>query len=606
MLKHLFIKDGTIAVAIAAISSVALTGCVDNDYDLSKDLDLNVTVGGNLYLPTSSTGLLTMGNVLDLDANSSIKAITQEDIANGTNYGLSLGDYVLTQTADPTYTSVKVDQVNLKNVDCTDTDFNLEFPLAIAGEITLPTDFHSDMNVPDQTVEESIKQLYNAETDLDLHVNVDYSSDEYDGDFTVKAGYLVTFNEAWTISIPSTSETARFAEVVDGNRLRFTTDKTFSKGHPFVLDIKIININFRNLPEGEGVYKPGHFKLNSKIDFLGDVSIENATARPTIAKVVMHTNTTIPQATLLGITGVVDPEITINDTRVEINDIPDFLTNDGNNLDIANPQIYFTVANTSPVEVSIIATLAAAYNNGTAPVEIKIGEQTDGTAPIKIAPNSVTKICLSRTGESNDASVTSNIEVSRLSELLTKIPDIITITDIEAQVAQTPVTFKLSDPDDRFDRGYEFNATYEAVVPLSFGKNMTLVYDDSDSGWDEDLEKYNFNEVVVTMDVVNTVPLKLVPDAYLINDRGEKFTDVVVTIDGEVAAGSIAAPSTSPLSISIKSVGKNLDGVNGVQYAFTAKSGQNTTGVVLNEQQTLRFDNIKVAIKGGITVDLND
>ena len=79
-----------------------------------------------------------------------------------------------------------------------------------------------------------------------------------------------------------------------------------------------------------------------------------------------------------------------------------------------------------------------------------------------------------------------------------------------------------------------------------------------------------------------------------------------MTIEGEVAAGSVASPATSHLSISIKSVGENLSGVKGIEYTFTAKSGQNTSGVILNEQQGLKFDNIKVAIKGGVTVDLNN
>lgn len=71
MPKHFIMKSYALLVGVATITSVSLTGCVDNDYDLSKDIDLNVTLGGeSIYLPASSTGKLTMDNIFDLDSES--------------------------------------------------------------------------------------------------------------------------------------------------------------------------------------------------------------------------------------------------------------------------------------------------------------------------------------------------------------------------------------------------------------------------------------------------------------------------------------------------------------------------------------------------------
>ena len=48
------------AIAATAFGSTFLVGCVDNSYDLSKDMDLNATIGGQeLNLPVSSTAALT-------------------------------------------------------------------------------------------------------------------------------------------------------------------------------------------------------------------------------------------------------------------------------------------------------------------------------------------------------------------------------------------------------------------------------------------------------------------------------------------------------------------------------------------------------------------
>ncbi len=44
----------------------------------------------------------------------------------------------------------------------------------------------------------------------------------------------------------------------------------------------------------------------------------------------------------------------------------------------------------------------------------------------------------------------------------------------------------------------------------------------------------------------------------------------------------------------------------GVQINFTAKTGAEGKGKTLNANQSLKLNNIKVSIKGGITVDLNE
>lgn len=54
---------------------MGFTACVDNDYDLSKDIDMTVTIGGeNLSIPGSNTDLITMDKILDLDPESDVKA----------------------------------------------------------------------------------------------------------------------------------------------------------------------------------------------------------------------------------------------------------------------------------------------------------------------------------------------------------------------------------------------------------------------------------------------------------------------------------------------------------------------------------------------------
>ncbi len=593
-------KSCTLRIAGIVLGSLAFTGCVDHDYDLSKDMDLNVTIGGeSIYLPASSTGYLTVDNILDLGSGSSIRAISQQDITNGENYGLALGDYVLVQDAADTHSTVNIEQIRIS-----DTELNSEgitVPFAAGLSYTMNADFTSHLSLSEDNVDLCVKSAEEATTDLELLFNLKYTSELYRGNITINRGYSIDFSDKWIVSIED-SETASFARMEGEHKLVFTSAVKVGYETPFSLKVKV-NRFILGDAKGEGLYEPGHFLLNSDIAFTGDVSIDDTTADHQIGAVDINADIFVTKALILGITGVVDPEINIDNTQVRINDIPDFLSSDDNNLDLSDPQIYFTVENQSPVSATVTAVLTGTYSNAKAPVNIYIGEWPDqnGTEKITIRPG-MNKICLSRTGANHGSGIV-EVKVPQLGNLLTTIPDEIAISDIEMKVVQEPVTFVLSAPG---EPGYEFDANYAAVVPLSFSDNMKLVYEDNDQGWDEEFEKYNFNTVIINLDVNSTVPLILVPDADLTKADGSVFSNVDIDVDGEVAAGSISTPSTSHLVLTVHSKGDNLAGLNGVRYKFTAKAGQNTNGVVLNKNQNLKFENIKIAIKGGVTVDLND
>lgn len=586
-------------LSVITIASVSLTSCVDHDYDLSKDMDLNVTLGGEIiYLPASSTGNLTMDNILDLGSESSIKSITAKDVADGKNYGLKEGDYVLIQNADPTYSSVKLEQVHLKNTQFISDGVTI--PFASGSEFTMPANFTSDMSITDNEVDKNLISVNEAVTDMSMVFDVYYTSEIYSGVITINRGYRIEFSEDWDVSITDPA-TLKFAKMTDNHTLEFTTDTSFDIHTP--LDFRINVTRFRlGDSKGEGLYAPGHFQLDTSINFVGDVSIDDNTQSSQIGAIDMNATLTVEDAVLLSVTGVVDPNIDIKDTTVAIEDVPDFLSADDNNLDIANPQVYFTVNNGSPVSVSFTAILRSVYEDKS-PVDVYIGkwDNGEGTREIIIRPG-LNRICLSRTGENSDHNVT-NVEVPEISTLLSTIPDEILITDVDASVVQEPVTFALAAAD---EPGYEFETSYEAVVPIAFGNEFRITYDDTETGWDEDFEKYNFNQVVVSMDVVNCIPLSLKPDAELLYGNGHIFDNVTIDVDGEVIAGSISAPATSHITITAVSHGENLKGLDGIRYLFSASTTDDAKDVILNKNQTLRFENVKIAIKGGVTIDLND
>ena len=126
--------------------------------------------------------------------------------------------------------------------------------------------------------------------------------------------------------------------------------------------------------------------------------------------------------------------------------------------------------------------------------------------------------------------------------------------------------------------------------------------------WDTDLDKYNFNTVELTADVLNAVPLDMTPSAIALDNNNEELTTVTVAVEGEVKAGTPAQPTTTPLKITVRSTGENIKNLSGTSARGFVDATSNSAyrGINLNKEQSLKFNNIRITVKGGVTVDLND
>lgn len=99
----------------------------------------------------------------------------------------------------------------------------------------------------------------------------------------------------------------------------------------------------------EGLYAPGHFCLKSDIDSKGEITISaDGMALGQTADLELTIKVDVPSCELVGFTGIVDPKIDITASSFDINDIPDFLSDPKNHLDVSDPRIYVTVHNGSP------------------------------------------------------------------------------------------------------------------------------------------------------------------------------------------------------------------------------------------------------------------
>lgn len=575
------------------LAATGVVSCVDHDYDLSEDIDVTIQLGGdNLTLPGSSTDQLFLSKILDLEQGSSIKAVE-----NDGEYGLAKGDYVLIQDGNSSPSRFEVPEVSLGHINgSTSTSVLPEFYNPDGQSvISNPTDMiHNTIRLSDDNVTRDLVSLESADMDVKMRLNVRYTSSDFTGTAYVEKGYTITFDKCWTVEVGDEA-TAQYLESVNPYTLRFKQRYGISPDHGLSARVRLVKADLTGLPAGQGLYAPGKFFIENQVVSSGDVSIDVADLPAgSRANITIVSEISVSDARLLKVRGIVDPKINISETKFDINDIPDFLSDPENHLDLSNPQVTLSITNNSPLPITLNGRLTS-YSKGNEIAEVGIGESY-GTAPIIAHANGTTDIIISRAPVSGAAD---NIVVPELSTLLNTIPDLISFHDAVSKAVPQVSEFILGST-------YTFDCDYTAVIPLAFGDAMQLHYSHIDDNWDEDLEKYNFNTAVVTADVVNTIPLDMTPDAVALDAHGNDYTTIDVDVDGTVSAGTIAQPSVTQLKITLKSTGKNISGLDGVKLLFYATANDSFTGTNLNKNQAVKFENIKITLKGGVLVDLNN
>lgn len=611
-----------LAAGVALAALAILPGCVDNDYDLSKDMDLNVTIGTNgLTIPGSSTEMLTLKNLFDLneDGSSSIKTITAEDIANHLNYGLKEGDYVLIQKPDnDTESTIEIPEVFLDDIEGSTTDQTLaDYAVPVVpdpsllpqGVTILPGDISlkNKVNINATDVTSDLVTLDEATTDLTVDVNIFFTTN-YSGSIYLMKDFSIQFPKFWHVELSEGTTSGILVE--NNNCIKFSND--FNVANKSVsLKIKIDKFDFTSpAAAGQGLSNKGgvnSFTMTDEVLLSGKLGVDlsHATSGQNIS-LKMHSHVQPIQARLLTVTGKINPKINIDETDFQINDIPAPLAEEGNQLDIYNPQLYFTVNNPAPVDVTFSAKLTPYDDKGNI-LKDKNGKDNIielGSAykqqEILIKAGQETRICISRRG-SSDANVDENITVANLSDLFMTVPSRITITGIEAQVPQDkPYTITLN-------HTYNEKYGYEAVIPFVFGENTTIDYMTSSDDLDtDDFDKFNFEAIELSFNAVNGIPLNLTPHIEATGANGEALSDITCKVTGVIKAATKSGASTSKITAVLTSTADNLGQVKGINASFTAHTDAECAGIALNDNMGVKFTDVTATLKGNIDLDLND
>lgn len=566
-----------------------MVSCVDNKYDLDKDIDMTINVGGeHLTIPAGSSDTAYLSKIIEVEEGD----ILQPDATTRV--------YHLTKKDD-----IDVEPTTVKEVTISETTTKLEetkivntTSSLINEDVTEGINTLGDFKAESNNIDEALKELgaLYAKTPVDLILTIDFANT---GDLSfakVKANNLKIIFPDYIVF--------KAEEGIQGHELILDGQVLSENGSSYSRTLKVEGYKFSENAGAGRKPNEGTLTIEGVISMEGEVVTSGVSGTGTLSLVP---KTVLREMTASSVTGVIQPEIKAETTNIELNDLPDFLKDEGTRMDITNPVILLRAENQleTPVEVDAVLTPM----KGNAQIdgkEVKVGSGY-GKTPVVLASGK-NVIALSRTGECTIEGVTSNVKVEDINNLLETIPD-----DIEVDLQ--PVVRNEDYYTAELGRAYEMPSSYEVDVPLSFEQNLNIVYNDSVQDLNKDLndlDKVILKKANVLLTVDNAIPLKLQlkPENVLIKDvYGNELTAVKKTIEEDkqyvTESTDGEKPVTSELVLNLTSEDTAfLSKIDRICFKLTAVPGS-ATGVPLKDTQWLKVTSIKLSVPGGVNVDLN-
>lgn len=558
--------------------------CVDNKYDLDKDIDMTVNVGGeHLTIPAGSSDTAYLSKIIEVEEGD----ILQPDATTRV--------YHLTKKDD-----INVEPTTVKEVTISSANTDLTKELVGTGSsasASITTDLEEENNLTAKAsdIDEALIELgaLGAETPASLTLTFEFLNT---GNLTF--GSVTAKN--LEIQLPDFLMFEK-GEVEEGNKLILNDEEL--KNAQKVLHV--IGYEFgEKAGEGEKPDENRTITIDGKVTMKGQVVTSRIGGSGSL-EMTMHV--TLGEMTANSVTGVIQPNIKAETTNIELNDLPDFLKDEETRLDISNPVILLRANNPLATPVEIDAVLTPMKNN--AQIEgkkVEIGSGNEKTPVVLASGENV--IALSRTDECTIEGVTSNVKVEDINNLLETIPD-------DIMVDLKPVVRNEEYYTAELGIAYEMPSSYEVDVPLSFEQGLNIVYNDSIQDLNKDLndlDKVGLKNVKVILSVDNAIPLKLQLKAENVQIKdvyGNELSAVKKTIeeDKQYVAESTDGekPATSELVLNLTSDDTAfLSKIDRICFKITAVTGT-TTGVPLKDTQWLKITSIKLSVPGGVNVDLN-
>jgi len=561
------------------LSGMMLGGCTDGDYKISS-VDATLGVGnGNLKLPSNSSFVITLDDILDLE-NTDLITVDE-----------NTGDYMFGKDPETiTDVNVKIKEISSENASQPLSFPGLTLPAAIqalAGQTVKPADYgvtldiDGDISLMDYTftAPNEVKKLNYVELGDGAALKVDISVPGVTRlaklEITLPQQLVVT-NQSGGSFDPST------------NKLTLT-NYSVSAGK-LTLNFLVTRINTE-------LNTDNTFTLKGNVHMYVDVA-ELAVPNPCPSALNFSGAVTTATINVSAANGQFKPTIDAQEVgSTTINSLPAFLTDKRVVADVDNPQIWLTLQSNMPLGGYVEAKLSST----TSTEDVVLSKAKDNQLPI--AANGTTRLVICRKAPSGLSGYTPVIAPD-LSKLIMKLEEgmkiDIDVTKFEAEQT-SDVTVKLG-----YD--YTFTPSYRFKAPLALGDQAEVVYKETEDDWNKDLKDFQLtsaSKVLLTASVNNGVPADLEINIKPLDVKGAGLAGLIVKpIKNKVLAGETAGVIQYEIT---DPHGAGLKDLNGVEYELlvVAPSSATDKGKALNKNQKITIKTTDLQLNGKVIIDAN-
>ena len=577
-------KRPLMAAALLLTSLGITTSCIDSSYDLNKDIDMTISAGGeHLAIPVGYTEKITLDKIIELDEGDDLQ------IVDGEYHLLKKDNIDETNTSVGTVTVAESENI----IDAIPLTYSVSTP---GATIVIPKEqSEGKINAEARGVDKAVIEIGSLAADMPTTLTLKF---ELGGGISIERVDIKTMTITFPDFIQFENENG-----LNGRTLTMTDVQIKPSG--FTKELKINKYAFGSTyGEGNRVEEENEDRIlkieNQKITIeMQDIYVNNPQGSGSLS---ITPTVTLSEMAVSEVYGTIQPDIDVKPTEVELNNLPDFLQDDEIRLDITNPVFSFNANNPLNTDVEMDGVLTG-YKDGKVTKTVKIGSGNGGASiTLKPSGDKQQTISIVRDEKTVVEANATKVVVPNLNDIIETIPDRINVELKPAVKTEQYYTVNLG-------QDYTLNSAYDIDIPLSFGSNLKIVYEETLDNFDLDLEDVDIEKAVLSINAVNTIPLAMEiknENVSALDANGNVIKDIDVTVEGTITESKDGKTEvSSALNVNLNETAEGaISKLDGLKLKITAVPGQ-ATDVQLLSTQWMQLKDMKLKIPNGIKVDLN-
>lgn len=598
--KHLM-ASGALLLATGLVA----TSCIDSSFDLNEDIDMTMGFGADgLSVKLGSTGKVYLDDILDIDKSVKLDA-------SNVYYLVEEGSTDVNFTVNTVTTTIKNATLH---ADQELVNFSSLLSAAGLPSMTIPGDWSLSADLAGKTddftfrlsnIPSEVKNLSAiypiAGTRVSLSLKLE-ATPNVKAKITQIKDLKITMPEY--LRIKSVSQGS-----FEGNVITISNVANPGAGEVCRVEMECIDLGADgNITSNDELVLPveksrikmsGHFTVGAKQAF-------TVTASDNIRlsmDILLGSGVSGQDATLTvdKVVGKFNPNINPSIESIDIqSQLPDFLQDDEVRIAVANPTLRFDVDMTQiPLSLNFSGKLIA-HKGGVANDKTVVLPETGKAEFLK---NKQNYVYFSQESTPYDPTglipFAAKHKVSNLGTLIEQLPDYIKVdvSNGQIKVKDEPATIQLG-------KNYNASLGYKIFVPFQFNNGLKIVYRDSTNSLNEDLQDYQAEGLVIKATAYSTVPLDLSATVYPVDVNGNEIPGIQVDNVMIKASTDGTTEQATEMEVSVKLTNpKDLQKVD--RFRFRVSADANQSNLSLNSQQYLRFDNVRLQLKGKVIADFN-